>query len=305
MQYLTKDSPGQHSTHGFAGQRRVALPQGVILASRTQPLLKGLLTTSVGYYPRAAGHLVQRPAGALQTILIYCVAGRGWCKIGPSGHTIVPGQLLVIPIGEPHEYGAADQHPWTIFWLHVVGEQLPTYLETLGTTEAQPVVFLGEDTLLKTLFEEILGELESGYAHLNLVYASQAMAHLLGAVIRRRHQGQMGLPDPCQRIAQSITMMKCALDRPMRVAQLAAVAGFSLSAFARLFKRQIGYLPKDYFTRLKMHEACQLLDNTTLSIKEIGFRVGYEDPFHFSRVFKLINELSPTEYRDSHKDHRA
>jgi AraC-like DNA-binding protein len=209
--------------------------------------------------------------------------------------------MLVIPPGVPHQYGAADQHPWTIFWVHVVGEQLPAYIEALGTTTAEPVVMLGEDTLLKTLFQEVLGELENGYAHLNLLYASHAMAHLLGAMIRRRHQGQMGAPDPQHRIAHSITTMKCELDKPLRIAQLAAVAGFSASAFARLFKAQIGYSPKDYFTRLKMHRACQLLDNSTLTVKEIGFQVGYEDPLHFSRVFKLINELSPTEYRDKHK----
>ena len=149
---------------------------------------------------------------------------------------------------------------------------------------------------------ESLGELEAGYARLNLLYACQATAHLLGAIIRRRHQGQMGLPDPQQRIAQSITLMKRGLNRPLRIAQLAAAAGFSASAFTRLFKCQTGYLPKDYLTRLKMHEACQLLSNSTLTVKEISFRMGYEDPLHFSRVFRLINQLSPTEYREAHKD---
>jgi AraC family transcriptional regulator, arabinose operon regulatory protein len=302
VQHLTiVGPPGQRLISGFAGQRLVVIPSAVVLASRSRCLLQGLLPTDAGYYPRAAGHLAERPAGAAQTILIYCVSGHGWCKAGGNQHDIGPGQLLVIPPGMPHHYGAADWHPWTIFWIHVVGDHLPAYLEALGITTARPVVSLGEDTLLKALFEEVLGELESGYAHLNLLYAAEAMGHLLGAMIRRRHQGQVGLPDPRQRIAQSVTMMKCALDKPLRMAQLAAVAGFSASAFARLFKDQTGYLPKDYFTRLKMHHACQLLDNSALTIKEIGFRLGYEDPLHFSRVFKLINELSPTEYRNKHK----
>ena len=62
--------------------------------------------------------------------------------------------MLVIPSGVPHHYGAAVHQPWTIFWVHLVGEQLPAYLEALGATAAQPVVFLGEDTLLKMIFEE-------------------------------------------------------------------------------------------------------------------------------------------------------
>jgi AraC-like DNA-binding protein len=302
QQHLTiVGAPGQRLIFGFAGQRLVVLPRPVVRASCSSPLLRGLLPSDVGYYPRAAGHLAERPIGVAQAILIYCVAGQGWCIMGGSRHEVVQGQLLVIPPGVPHQYGAAQQDPWTIFWVHVVGEQLPAYLEALGTNTAQPVVFLGDDTLLKTLFEEVLAELESGYTYLNLLYASQAMAHLLGATIRRRHQGQMDTPDPHQRIARSITMMKCELDKPLRIAQLAAVAGFSASAFARLFKAQTGYSPKDYFTRLKMHRACQLLDNSALTVKEIGFQVGYEDPLHFSRVFKLVNELSPTEYRDRNK----
>ena len=302
MQHVTSvGPPGQRLISGFAGQRLVVLPRAVVLASRNRPLLKGLLPTDVGYYPKAARHLAERPTGVVQAILIYCVSGQGWCKAGGVRHDIGLGQMLVIPSGVPHCYGAAAQQPWTIFWVHLVGEQLPAYLEALGTTTAQPLVFLGEDTLLKTLFEEVLGELETGYTHLNLLYASQAMAHLLGAMIRRRHQSQTGVLDPQQRIAQSITMMKCELNKPLRIAQLATVAGFSASAFARLFKGQTGYSPKDYFTRLKMHQACQLLHNSALAVKEIAFQVGYEDPLHFSRVFKLINELSPTEYRDKHK----
>jgi AraC-like DNA-binding protein len=286
---------------GFPGQRLVLLPRSVVLTARSRPLLRGLLPTDVGYYPKAARHVAERPTGATQTILIYCAAGQGWCELDGHPHAIGPGQLLVIPAGVPHAYGAAEPRPWTIFWAHVVGEQLPAYLEALGTNTAQPVVYLGEDTLLKTLFEEVLGELESGYTNLNLLYASQATAHLLGEIIRRRHQEPLGVPDPQRRIAQSITLMQSTLNKPLRIGQLAAIAGRPASSFARLFKSQTGYSPKDYFTRLKMHRACQLLDNSLLTVKETAFQVGYEDPLHFSRAFRRINGVSPTEYKERKK----
>jgi AraC-like DNA-binding protein len=53
----------------------------------------------------------------------------------------------------------------------------------------------------------------------------------------------------------------------------------------------------DYFIRLRMHKACQLLDTTSLNVKEIANSVGYEDPLYFSRVFKAVVELTPTQYR--------
>ena len=50
-----------------------------------------------------------------------------------------------------------------------------------------------------------------------------------------------------------------------------------------------------------MHQACQFLDNTDLTVKQIAGRLGYDDPFYFSRIFKVINEASPAAYRRLHK----
>ena len=82
---------------------------------------------------------------------------------------------------------------------------------------------------------------------------------------------------------------------------LSAMAGLSVSHYSAVFKRQTGYAPMDYFIRLRMHQACQLLDTTELSVKEVADRLGYEDPLYFSRVFKSLHDLSPSEYRTLRK----
>lgn len=288
---------GHHLVSGFAGQRIVKLPDDVIQAAARQPLTRPLLASSAGFYPKAAGHLARRPVGIDQTIFIYCSAGNGWCEMQGQHHAIKPGQLLVLPANTAHSYGADSNNPWSIRWFHAVGSQIPAFLETLGVTAEQPVNVLGEDPMLNTLFEEVLTELESGYATLNLICASQTAAHLLGVMIRRRHNHCTDAPDARQRIARSIELMRAHMDRPLQMRQLAAMCSFSSPHFTELFKAQTGYAPKDYFTRLKMHHASQLLNGTNLSVKEIADKVGFEDPLHFSRVFKRINALSPTEHR--------
>jgi hypothetical protein len=60
----------------------------------------------------------------------------------------------------------------SIRWFHATGQQLPDCLHALGTSAAKPLMFLGEDPLLDTLFQEMLTELESGYTALNLVCIS-------------------------------------------------------------------------------------------------------------------------------------
>lgn len=99
------------------------------------------------------------------------------------------------------------------------------------------------------------------------------------------------------RIEQSIAYMAQHLDKPLQVATLAAQANISPSHFFALFKRRIGSAPMDYFTRLRMQRACRLLERTSLSVKEVASELGYNDPFYFSRVFKSVNRLAPSDYR--------
>jgi AraC-like DNA-binding protein len=100
-----------------------------------------------------------------------------------------------------------------------------------------------------------------------------------------------------RKIEQSIAYMLRHLDESLQVATLAARASISPSHFFALFKRQIGCAPIDYFIRLRMQHACRLLDETMLSVKEVAATLGYDDPFYFSRIFKSVNHVAPTEYR--------
>jgi transcriptional regulator GlxA family with amidase domain len=104
-----------------------------------------------------------------------------------------------------------------------------------------------------------------------------------------------------RRIEESVAYMSRHLDRPLQVATLAAKVNISPSHFFALFKRQVGSAPMDYFTRLRMQRASKLLEQTSLSVKEIAFALGYDDPFYFSRVFKSVNGEAPSDYRASRR----
>ena len=286
---------------GFPGQRIVVLPRRAIARALAHPLMQGLLPTDIGYFSKAAGHLRERRGGANQAILIYCVKGQGWCEMDGDRHDVRSGDLLVVPPKSPHAYGADEQQPWTIFWVHATGRNIAFLLKELDVTPERPVLFVGQDPQLLALFGEVLDVLEHGYAPSHLLYGSQILAHLIGAMIWHRHRSGRHALNANHKVAQSVTFMKQNLAKPLPVSTLAGLANLSASHYAALFKRQMGYAPIDYFIRLKMHESCRLLDTTSLSVKEIAAMVGYEDPFYFSRVFKLINEMSPTEYRLMHK----
>jgi len=290
-----------HRAEGFPGQRIVVLPRRVVATALAQPLLRNLLPTDIGYFPRAVGHFMNRDPGVAQAIFIYCVKGHGWCDVQGNRHELYPGHLLVVPPGARHAYGADEHRPWTIFWVHLAGENLHSLLGQLEVTPARPSLSLGDDPELLSLFEEALDLLEHGYAVSRLLYASQILTHLIGLMIWDRHRNFTGALDAAQKVAQSITYMKQHLDQPATASSFAALANLSESHYRALFKRQTGYGPVDYFIRLRMHKACQLLDTSNLSIKEIAIAVGYDDPFYFSRAFKTVYEMAPTQYRLKHK----
>lgn len=55
--------------------------------------------------------------------------------------------------------------------------------------------------------------------------------------------------------------------------------------------------PVDHHIRLRMQAACHLLDTTVLSVKEMVSKLGYDDPYYFSRIFQKILDCSPLAFR--------
>lgn len=108
--------------------------------------------------------------------------------------------------------------------------------------------------------------------------------------------GQL-VSDNSRRIERTVQYMSQHLDKPLQASELAAVANVSLSHFFALFKQRMGCSPIDYFTRLRMRRACELLESTSARVKEVAAALGYDDPFYFSRVFKSLSAVAPLHYR--------
>ncbi len=91
--------------------------------------------------------------------------------------------------------------------------------------------------------------------------------------------------------------MKEHLQEPLEIATLAAVVNLSRSHYTALFGRVMGYAPLQYLKHLRMQRAVQLLNTTEFSIKEISDHLGFSDQFYFSRAFRKMHGLAPSEHR--------
>jgi AraC family transcriptional regulator len=91
------------------------------------------------------------------------------------------------------------------------------------------------------------------------------------------------------------------LDRALTLEDVATAAGLEVSSVCRLFRRYQGTSPYRYLLRQKMNLAAEFLVETGGTVKEAAHRVGFADPFHFSRVFKQVHGIAPRELR-RHRD---
>ena len=67
--------------------------------------------------------------------------------------------------------------------------------------------------------------------------------------------------------------------------------------FSKLFKEEAGITFIEYLTTLRMTKAKALLSDPAIPVKEVGTKVGYQDPNYFSRIFKRYTGKTPTEFR--------
>jgi transcriptional regulator GlxA family with amidase domain len=85
--------------------------------------------------------------------------------------------------------------------------------------------------------------------------------------------------------------------RPNPVAQMAKRSGLHDRTFKRRFRLATGYAPIDYVQGLRVEEAKQWLETSTLSVEELAAEVGYADPANFSRLFRRLAGVTPAQWR--------
>ena len=84
---------------------------------------------------------------------------------------------------------------------------------------------------------------------------------------------------------------------PISLQQVADVASMSIPTFCRFFKKNIKKSYFDFLQDLRVSHACKLLTNTDKPVMEICYESGYNSWAHFSKQFKHVKEMTPSQYR--------
>ncbi|SKC84299.1 AraC family transcriptional regulator [Maledivibacter halophilus] len=98
--------------------------------------------------------------------------------------------------------------------------------------------------------------------------------------------------------SKSIEYINKYYNQDINITQLANIEHYNVNYYSEWFKKQTGMRPRDYIQKLRIEKAKELLITTNYSITEISNQVGYDHSSSFCRVFKLLETMSPTDYRN-------
>ncbi|WP_235034192.1 helix-turn-helix domain-containing protein [Roseiconus lacunae] len=79
--------------------------------------------------------------------------------------------------------------------------------------------------------------------------------------------------------------------------ELAEMAGLSVGHYERRFRRAFGASPRQYLVRIRVEQAAKILLETDMTVSEVAHAGGFYDHAYFSRSFRKIMQLSPSQYR--------
>lgn len=101
--------------------------------------------------------------------------------------------------------------------------------------------------------------------------------------------------DTYKRILKYINLNYC---NDISVQSIASKFMVNPNYISQLFKKEKGETFTEYLTGLRVKHACEMLKTNDLPVYEIAEKAGYNDYFHFAKVFKRVTGKTPTAYRD-------
>lgn len=225
----------------------------------------------------------------------FLIVERGMITVECRGtHTVPSGSLICLPPDIPYRYTYHAGDDTSYRWLSVKGDHLTDVLSTLKLDDYCPhavtnvtALVARVDTMLQQTEAETYSLAIIGHLHL-------FFSELEHALFPKRLS-----PKHLHTVAAVAERLRKHPENALSNATLAAECGLSENYFIGLFTQIVGMPPQKYRLRALVDKACVTLKDTDLTIQEVAYSLGIDDPLYFSRLFKSIRGISPQKYRQS------
>jgi AraC-like DNA-binding protein len=239
------------------------------------------------------------------------VATTGKMFVGDHISSFVPGNLVLLGPNLPHNWVSEVPEGEAIaqrnlvlqfgqaFASNCVGS-FPEWrqVEALLADSRRGVLFGAQTSAaVQPLFHELLG----ARGLRRLVLFMSMLDVLMNAGDREMLASAAYQADPggfaSSRINHALSYIDKNLANDLRESDLAQLAGQSVSAFSRYFRRHTGLPFVQYVNRMRINLACQLLTDNALSVTDVCFKAGFNNLSNFNRQFLAVKGMAPSKFR--------
>jgi AraC-like DNA-binding protein len=129
------------------------------------------------------------------------------------------------------------------------------------------------------------------------LYSRMEMIHLFDLVRQALHEASPHAQQTAKIIEATLGYIRDHLHEDLNRTSLSARFFLTSAYFASTFKKHVGISLSEFISNLRMEEARRLLSDTNLPIRDVAAKIGFNDSFYFTRIFKKQHGLSPRQYR--------
>lgn len=222
------------------------------------------------------------------------IAGGSWeLKTAKGKWMLGPGSVFAYGPGVGYSLKAVCRGAWSKYFVDFTDGPAVEELRQCGMEEGVP------GTLVQRRWVHDLLDQLIDAAHLRPP-ARRRVAHIIAELLVERLR-----EDLCP--VQRATPARLAYERcreylsahyleVTRLADAARACGVSPVHLCRLFQRYGTEPPHAFLTRLKINHAAERIARSQLPVKAAAAEAGFDDPYHFSRVFKKIHGIAPSRF---------
>lgn len=234
----------------------------------------------------------------LQSYLFFTVlSGSGVLNYDGKKYDLKKGDMVFIDCRKPYSH-TTDLNLWSLRWCHFYGPTLSFVYEKYVERGGRPT-FRPEETAPFLSILESLYKLASGSDYIRDMRINEELNRLCTLLMEQSWD-----PEEATTAPKKLSVVEVKEYLEQHYAEKITLDELSMRFFinkyylTRVFKEQFGQSITAYLTSLRITHAKQLLRFSEKSVEEIGLECGLGALHYFSRVFKEIEGVAPSVYRN-------
>lgn len=231
-----------------------------------------------------------RPDFCLQ----YVISGEGEYFINNKTYQLKPGDLFLLPKNKTHYYKADPQNPYSYYWIHFQGSGMENFLNLISLSEANPVINIGENKTIKSVFKDIIKASKNLSSTYNLILIGLGYRLLFEIATTIIQNSNVEIFD--ERIENIVNYITENFQRKISLNELAEISHLSREYMISLFKKKLGVSPHQYILNYRISYACNLFQRG-YTVSQVYRECGFSELTNFSVRFKQVVGMSPLEYK--------